>query len=110
MSYPIKVLALADDNHPVCFVTIGAYYSNAAEFMSKCLLKPHDTTYQVKLFSLVDTEVPAKYDENTVMDHFDMLTCCSNPSALLMRDESAWRKREKAFAFCWKYGEEDFYV
>ena len=50
----IQVLALNDDNHGTCFVTRGSFYSNAADFMHKCLLKPHTEEYEVGFTYICD--------------------------------------------------------
>ena len=107
----IKVLALNDDNHTPCFVTLGAYYSDAAEFMRECLLKPHTSTYKVAYVSLVDTALPESMSDEEFMEIFDRVATCYNPNRLFMKDEKAWREREKAFDALWHMGsEEDFCV
>lgn len=110
MASRVKVLALDDDNHSVCFVTTGSYYSNAANFMQECLLKPHATLYEVRQVALCDFDIK-DIDVDTFEHWFDLLACTYNPADLFMKDEKLWREREKAFDYFWKYGEAgDFYV
>lgn len=111
MNTPIKVLALNDDDHDTCFVTYGSYYSNAAEFMSECLLKPHTTTYKVVYVPIFDfgydKELPEWATNEVIEEMFDSLACCYDPAKLFMQNERAWRYREKAFAFFWEYGNKE---
>ena len=114
MGYPIKVLALNDDNHSTVFITRGDYYSNAAVFMKECLLKPHDSAYIVKYVHLCDfgysKPLPAWAADEKIDEMFDSLYMCSNPAQLFMKNELRWHEREQAFDFFWMFGEDDFYV
>lgn len=44
----IKVLALNDDNHEICFATMDYVYYSARDFMESCLCKPHGDTYVIR--------------------------------------------------------------
>ncbi len=101
----IQVLALDDDNHSVCFVTRGSYYSSAANFMQECLLKPHTVEYEVRYVALVDMTG----DEDEDMATFDLCACTYDPGKLFKDDNERWVAREKAFDTLWKQGEREYF-
>jgi hypothetical protein len=79
--------------------------------MRECLLKPHTSTYKVAYVSLVDTALPESMSDEEFMEIFDRVATCYNPNRLFMKDEKAWRERERAFDTLWHLGsEEDFCV
>ena len=98
----IQVLALNDDNHGTCFVTRGSFYSNAADFMHKCLLKPHTEEYEVRFTYICDI---APEEE----DLFDLLACEYQPETLYSRDKERFMKREKAFDHLWSVAEKKYF-
>lgn len=103
----IQVLALNDDNHDICFVTRAFYFHDAASFMQKCLLKPHEENYEVRYVAL--TEMSGDEDEAIAL--FDTVACEYNPETLFYRDREQWYTREKAFNELWEQGiKEYFYV
>lgn len=106
----IQVLALDDDNHAVCFVTRGSYYSDAASFMKDCLLKPHTCEYEVRMVTLIDFDPP--YAEDWDVDAaFDLLACEMYPETLFTKNSDLWYARENAFNLFWEYADkEGFYV
>ena len=101
----LQVLALNDDNHDVCFVTRGSYYSNAASFMQECLLKPHTIEYEVGYVALVDMEG----DDDEVCEVFDRVACEYRPESLFQRDQERWQKREEAFDYLWSVAEKEYF-
>lgn len=102
----IQVLALDDDNHSVCFVTRGAYYSDAASFMKACLLKPHNSRYEVRMVTLVDFEDQEDWD---IERAFDCLACVYDPAELFMKDPDRWHERELAFNLFWERGNKEYF-
>ena len=56
----MQVLALDDDYHTINYVTKDCYYYNAEEFMKKCLLKPHDKEYEVRMVRYINLEEDSK--------------------------------------------------
>lgn len=104
----IKVLALDDDNHEVCFITENEYFSTAAEFMKAKLLKPHAEEYQIRSVALCS---PPKSLEEIPEDEFNhmfiMLTDEYHPQGL---DGKRQAERIKVFNTFWNNGEEFWYV
>lgn len=96
----IRILALDDDNHSICFASERHYWSDAAEFIKDRLAAPHTDNYEIRMITLID------YDES-VDDMFDRLSCCYRPSQL---DAEAAEAREEAFNKLWEIAKEDFYV
>lgn len=70
----IQVLALNDDYHDVNYVTKDCFYYNVEEFMKKCLLKPHNEEYEVRVVYYTKLE-----EESKEMIAFDYL-CCGTKS------------------------------
>jgi hypothetical protein len=100
----IQVLALNDDNHATCFVTRGSFYSDAGEFMKKCLLKPHTVEYDLRFVYIYDIDE----EEESI---FDALTCEYHPETLFDRNPQKWENREKAFEHLWRIAEtNNFYI
>lgn len=64
----IQVLALDDDYHDINYVTKDCCYYNVEEFMKKCLLKPHDKEYEVRIVRYINLE-----DNSKEMIAFDYL-------------------------------------
>jgi hypothetical protein len=72
----IQVLALDDDYHDTNYVTKDHYYYNVEAFMKRCLLKPHDKEYEVRIVRYIDLE-----EDSKEMMAFDYLHCGSKSSA-----------------------------
>ena len=96
----IRVLALDDDNHAICFASEREYWSDAAEFIKDRLAAPHIDNYEIRMITLID------YDED-IDDMFDRLSCCYRPSQLDAEEAEA---RWEAFNKLWEIAKEDFYV
>ena len=96
----IRVLALDDDNHSICFAGERHDWSDAAEFIKDRLAAPHTDNYEIRMITLID------YDES-VDEMFDRLSCCYRPGQL---DEEAMTSRLEAFNHLWDMAKEDFYV
>lgn len=104
----IKVLALDDDNHEVCFVTENEYFSTAAEFMKAKLLKPHAEEYQIRSVALCS---PPKALEDMPEDEFDhMFIVLADEYRPQNLEEKRRCDRLKAFNAFWDNGEEFWYV
>ena len=56
----IQVLALDDDYHDINYVTKDCYYYNVEEFMKKCLLKPHNEEYEVRMVHYINLDEDSK--------------------------------------------------
>lgn len=103
----IKVLALNDDNHETVYITLNEYYFNIVDFATKCLLKPHDCTYDVRAIYICDyPEVLENLlGETEFIKGFDLLACISRPAQLFFQDKKKWAERQKAFELFWENGE-----
>ena len=103
----IKVLCLNDDNHSNCYVTRVDYYHDCAQFVQKCLLKPHNYTYEVRQIDLVDPPLAfSDMDEDEFMRLFDLLACNYDMDELFKKNPKAWSEREEVFELFWEQGEE----
>lgn len=77
----MRVLALNDDNHEVCFTTEnGEIYHNTFQFITKCLALPRcsDIEFIVRGFYIcdeLDDSIAEKYTEEQVQNIF---SCVEN--------------------------------
>ena len=102
----IKVLALNDDNHSKSYVTLGTYYHDCADFVKKCLLKPHTVTYEIREVYICDpSDELATMDEDEFLRLFDLLACTYDPAELFEQDQKRWEERNRAFELFWKNGD-----
>ena len=71
----IRILGLDDDNHSACFVgEDGTHYDSAKELI-EMLAAPHQNTYVVKMFAIVDewSDELAAFEEEFIDHMFDYL-------------------------------------
>ena len=109
MNSPIKVLALNDDNHETCFVTLGSYFPNSKTFMKECLLKPHTIAYEVRGIYACDEW--SEDEEHLLDEYFDLLAGNYYPEKLFMISPETWELRNRAFELLWNIAkEDDWYV
>jgi hypothetical protein len=76
----IRILGLDDDNHSPMFVgEDGCYYDDAKELI-EMLAAPHQNTYEVKMFAIVDewSDELSAYGEGMVVHMFDALEDIAN--------------------------------
>ena len=75
----MRVLALNDDNHEVCFTTeTGVLYYNARHFITECLGLPHEIEYDVRGFCICDNIKGGVYSQEDIELIF---TCVESGSA-----------------------------
>lgn len=99
----VKVLGL-DNTNRVAFVTLSAFYRDAAELMERCLLEPHEERYEIRMVTALDLN-----EEDGAL--FDLLDECENPFYLFTDNFEQWMKREKAFNHFWVKGSaNEFYT
>ena len=105
MSKVVRVLALNDDNHSCMFSTPDTTYSNAKEFMDKCLLKPHTETYELRLIYICDQpEGLSDMSEEEFNDAFCALE--DDPTDLPF---NRYHKRCEIFEKMWEHAERNFH-
>ena len=71
-----RILGLDDDNHsPIYVDEYGAVWGQAENVMG-LLAQPHQDTYEIKMFAIVDewSEELSEYDEDMVHHMFDFLS------------------------------------
>lgn len=99
----IQVIALNDDNHSKIYVTKGRHLGDAANFMKKCLLKPHTDEYKIREVYLCEPPGElAELDENEFLYMFDLLYSTQRPIELI---DEACENRERAFDLFWENGD-----
>ena len=102
----IQVIALNDDNNSKSYVTRDALYYDAADFMKKCLLGPHDNEYEIREVYICGPQgALANIDEDEFVDLFDLLYLTYDPTNLAETNYEKWEKREAAFNLFWDNGE-----